>query len=77
MEQMATIGLDTARSFKYTVLERTALSSFSGVCDDHRCWASSQNNRHASLALKPARVRIFWAREIGALGHDVRLMPGA
>lgn len=78
MEQMATIGLDIAKS----VFQVHGIGKNGSVVVQRRLRRSQVLGFFSKLS--PCVVGIeacasshFWAREIGALGHDVRLMPAA
>jgi transposase len=78
MEQMATIGLDIAKS----VFQVHGIGQSGAVVVQRRLRRSQVLGFFSKLS--PSVVGIeacasshFWAREIGALGHDVRLMPAA
>ena len=78
MEQMATIGLDIAKS----VFQVHGIGQSGAVVVQRRLRRSQVLGFFSKLS--PCVVGIeacasshFWAREIGALGHDVRLMPAA
>jgi transposase len=78
MEQMATIGLDIAK----LVFQVHGIGQSGAVVVQRRLRRSQVLGFFSKLS--PCVVGIeacasshFWAREIGALGHDVRLMPAA
>jgi transposase len=78
MEQIATIGLDIAKS----VFQVHGIGKNGSVVVQRRLRRSQVLGFFSKLL--PCVVGIeacgsshFWAREIGALGHDVRLMPAA
>ena len=78
MEQMATIGLDIAKS----VFQVHGIGKNGSVIVQRRLRRSQVLGFFSILS--PCLIGIeacasshFWAREIGALGHDVRLMPAA
>jgi len=78
MEQMATIGLDIAKS----VFQVHGIGKSGSVVVQRRLRRSQVLGFFSKLS--PCVVGIeacasshFWAREIVALGHDVRLMPAA
>ncbi len=78
MEQIRTVGLDIAKS----------VFQVHGVDGDGEVVVRRRLKRARVLpffaSLEPCRIGIeacatahFWARELGALGHDVKLMPPA
>ncbi len=78
MEQIATIGLDIAKSvFQVHGIEKTG-----SVIVQRRLRRSQVLGFFSKLlpcvvGIEACASSHFWAREIGALGHDVRLMPAA
>jgi transposase len=44
-------------------------------CGAARWWGSSQHCRAAWVGLEACATAHYWARELQALGHEVRLMP--
>ncbi len=78
MEQIRTVGLDIAKS----------VFQVHGVDEDGEVVVRRRLKRSRVLpffaSLEPCRIGIeacatshFWARELSAFGHDVRLMPPA
>jgi transposase len=78
MEQMATIGLDIAKS----VFQVHGIGKNGSVVVQRRLRRSQVLGFFAKqppcvVGIEACASSHFWAREIGALGHDVRLMPAA
>ena len=78
MEQIRIVGLDIAKS----VFQVHGVDGESTVVVRRRLKRSQVLRYFASI--EPCRIGIeacatahFWARELGALGHDVKLMPPA
>jgi transposase len=78
MEQMATIGLDIAKS----VFQVHGIGKNGSVVVQRRLRRSQvlgffSKQSPCVVGIEACASSHFWAREIGALGHDVRLMPAA
>jgi len=78
MEQIATIGLDIAKS----VFQVHGIEKNGSVIVQRRLRRSQVLGFFSKLlpcvvGIEACASSHFWAREIGALGHDVRLMPAA
>jgi transposase len=78
MEQMATIGLDIAKS----VFQVHGIGKSGSVVVQRRLRRSQvlaffSKQSPCVVGIEACASSHFWAREIGALGHDVRLMPAA
>ena len=78
MEQIATIGLDIAKS----VFQVHGIGKNGSVVVQRRLRRSQVLGFFSKLlpcvvGIEACASSHFWAREIGALGHDVRLMPAA
>jgi transposase len=78
MEQLATIGLDIAKS----VFQAHGIGKNGSVVVQRRLRRSQVLGFFSKLlpcvvGIEACASSHFWAREIGALGHDVRLMPAA
>ena len=78
MEQMATIGLDIAKS----VFQVHGVGKSGAVVVQRRLRRSQvlgffSKQPPCVVGIEACASSHFWAREIGALGHDVRLMPAA
>ena len=78
MEQMATIGLDIAKS----VFQVHGIGKGGSVVVQRRLRRSQvlaffSKQSPCVVGIEACASSHFWAREIGALGHDVRLMPAA
>jgi len=78
MEQIATIGLDIAKS----VFQVHGIGQNGSVVVQRRLRRSQVLGFFSKLlpcvvGIEACASSHFWAREIGALGHDVRLMPAA
>ena len=78
MEQMATIGLDLAKS----VFQVHGIGKNGAIVVQRRLRRSQVLSFFAKqppcvVGIEACASSHFWAREIGALGHDVRLMPAA
>src|SRR5437764_765136 len=61
--------------FRFTALMRRVRRFCASDCGAGKCWRSSAAFRGAWSGWKPVRRGHYWARELGALGHEVRLMP--
>ena len=78
MEQIATIGLDIAKS----VFQVHGIGKNGSIVVQRRLRRSQVSGFFSKLlpcvvGIEACASSHFWAREIGALGHDVRLMPAA
>ena len=78
MEQMATIGLDIAKS----VFQVHGIGKSGCVVAQRRLRRSQvlaffSKQSPCVVGIEACASSHFWGREIGALGHDVRLMPAA
>jgi transposase len=78
MEQMATIGLDIAKS----VFQVHGIGKNGAIVVQRRLRRSQVLSFFAKqppcvVGIEACASSHFWAREIGALGHDIRLMPPA
>lgn len=78
MEQITTIGLDIAKS----VFQVHGIGKNGSVVVQRRLRRSQVLGFFSKLlpcvvGIEACASSHFWAREIGALGHDVRLMPAA
>ena len=78
MEQIATIGLDIAKS----VFQVHGIGKNGSVVVQRRLRRSQVLGFFSKLlpcvvGIEACASSHFWAREIGALGHDVQLMPAA
>jgi transposase len=78
MEQMVTIGLDIAKS----VFQVHGIGKNGSVVVQRRLRRSQvlaffSKQSPCVVGIEACASSHFWAREIGALGHDVRLMPAA
>jgi transposase len=78
MEQMATIGLDIAKS----VFQVHGIGKNGAIVVQRRLRRSQvlsffSKQPPCVVGIEACASSHFWAREIGALGHDVRLMPAA
>jgi transposase len=78
MERMATIGLDIAKS----VFQVHGIGKNGSVVVQRRLRRSQvlaffSKQSPCVVGIEACASSHFWAREIGALGHDVRLMPAA
>lgn len=78
MEQIATVGLDIAKS----VFQVHGIGKNGSVVVQRRLRRSQVLGFFSKLlpcvvGIEACASSHFWAREIGALGHDVRLMPAA
>jgi transposase len=72
MSEITTIGLDLAKHvFRFTALMHTVRRFCASDCGAGKCWPSSATFHAVWSGWK----RVRWARELGALGHEVRLMP--
>lgn len=67
--------ISPSKFFKFMPCPATAGPWSSVNCVGLRFFGILANCPAAWWALRPAVVHIFWAREITALGHDVRLIP--
>src|SRR5262249_15580068 len=57
--------------FRFTALMRRVRRFCVNDCGAGKCWRSSV----AFRAARSCATAHYWARELGALGHEVRLMP--
>lgn len=78
MKQVSTIGLDLAKHvFQVHGADAEGSPVFNGNCGAARFCASSRNCHHAWWGMEACGSAHYWAREIAALGHEVRLIPPA
>src|SRR6516225_2737055 len=59
---------------RFTGLMRRVQRFCVSDCGAGKCWRSSAAF-HAVWGLEACATAHYWARELGALGHEVRLMP--
>src|SRR5262249_35176411 len=60
--------------FRFTALMRRVRRFCVSDCGAGKCWRSSVAFR-CVVGLEACATAHYWARELGALGHEVRLMP--
>jgi transposase len=70
MSEITTIGLDLAKHV-FQALIRFCVSD----CGAGKCWRSSARIPRCVVGLEACATAHYWARELRALGHEVRLMP--
>ena len=76
--EVTTIGLDIAKHvFQAHGADAAGTRCSASASPARSCSASSQRSRRAWWRWRPAPARITGAREIGKLGHHVRLIPPA
>ena len=77
MTQYKRIGIDTSKSV-FTIHCIDASGSASPTVPifvDGNCWRSSGSSPSTEIAIESCGSAYHWARELTALGHEVRLVP--
>jgi transposase len=78
MEQMATIGLDIAKSvFQVHGIGKNGCVVVQRRLRRSQVLAFFSKQSPCVVGIEACASSHFWGREIGSLGHDVRLMPAA
>ena len=78
MEQVITIGLDLAKSvFQAHGADRAGGVVFRKKLRREQLLAFFANQPRCLVAMEACASAHYWAREIGGLGHEVRLIPPA
>ena len=61
--------------FRFTALMQRVRRFCASDCGAGKCWRSSAGIPRCVVGLEACATAHYWARELGALGHEVRLMP--
>ena len=78
MNEVGIIGLDLAkRVFQLHGAHPDGSVAFSRKLSRHHLLTFLSNQPRCVVALEACATAHYWAREIGALGHEVRLIPPA
>src|SRR6476659_1947077 len=60
--------------FRFTAVMQRVRRLCASACGAGKCWPSSAAPR-CVVGLEACATAHYWARELGTLGHEVRLMP--
>src|SRR6266576_3467900 len=61
--------------FRFTALMRRVRRFCAGSCGAGKCWRFFSRLPRCVIGLEACATAHYWARELAALGHEVRLMP--